>query len=231
MIRQSEGPPSPELTNGRNRSSYLEYEFEPVLVPRGVLLSCKPGLEQGDPPSALSSIPRSPFQVQSVQGRVTSMSKVDSGERGANVRFPPPLIYLAFILLGVALRYVTLPPNPVDGFITRAAGVAIILAGLWLIVEAWKLFKRTGQDPKPWTPSPEMVLSGPYRFTRNPMYVGMTCIQLGLGLALNNLWISFFAAFSLLTVHFMAVVPEEKYLAGKFGESYTGYVIKVRRYL
>lgn len=159
------------------------------------------------------------------------MSKVDSGKRGANVRFPPPLVYLAFILLGVVIRYAMPLPDPADGFIMRAAGIAITLAGLWLIVEAWKLFKRTGQDPAPWTPSPEMVLSGPYRFTRNPMYVGMTCIQVGLGLALNNLWISLFAALSLLVVHFIAVVPEEKYLTEEFGESYTGYLIKVRRYL
>lgn len=159
------------------------------------------------------------------------MSKVDSGERGANVRFPPPLVCLAFILLGVALRYAMPLPNPADGFIMRAAGIAIILAGFWLIVEAWKLFKRTGQDPAPWKPSPELFFGGPYRFTRNPMYIGLTCIQVGMGLVLNNLWISFFAAFSLLAVHFIAVVPEEKYLAGKFGESYIGYVIKVRRYL
>lgn len=159
------------------------------------------------------------------------MSKVDSGERGANVRFPPPLVYLAFILLGVGIRYAMPLPDPADGFIMRAAGIAIILAGLWLIVEAWKLFKRTGQDPAPWTPSPEMLLSGPYRFTRNPMYVGLTCMQVGLGLALNNLWISALAAFSLLIVHFIAVVPEEKYLSEKFGESYTAYLIKVRRYI
>lgn len=159
------------------------------------------------------------------------MSKVDSGERGANVRFPPPLVYLAFILSGVGIRYAIQLPDPADGFIMRAAGIAIVLAGLWLIVEAWKLFKRTGQDPAPWTPSPEMVLSGPYRFTRNPMYVGLTCIQVGLGMALNNLWISLFAALSLLVVHFIAVVPEEKYLTEKFGESYIGYLIKVRRYL
>jgi protein-S-isoprenylcysteine O-methyltransferase Ste14 len=63
------------------------------------------------------------------------------------------------------------------------------------------------------------------------MYLGLTCIQVGLGIALNNLWISLLAAFSLLAVHFIAVVPEERYLAGKFGESYKGYMIKVRRYL
>lgn len=159
------------------------------------------------------------------------MSKVDSGERGAKVRFPPPLVFLAFILLGVGIRYAMPLPDPADGFLMRAAGVAIILAGLWLMTGAWKLFKRTGQHPAPWKPSPELVLSGPYRFTRNPMYLGMACVQAGLGLALNNLWISLFAALSLLLVHFIAVVPEEKYLAEKFGESYTGYLIKVRRYL
>ncbi|HKW33215.1 MAG TPA: isoprenylcysteine carboxylmethyltransferase family protein [Candidatus Acidoferrum sp.] len=159
------------------------------------------------------------------------MSEVGSLERGAKVRFPPPLIYLAFILLGVALRFALPMPDPADGFIVRAAGITLILAGFWLNGYAWKLFKRTGQHPAPWKPSPELVLQGPYRFTRNPMYLGMTCIQVGLGLALNNLWISLLAALSLLAVHFVAVVPEEKYLAEKFGESYTGYVIKVRRYL
>ena len=110
-------------------------------------------------------------------------------------------------------------------------GVAFVVAGVWLIGDAWKLFQRTGQDPKPWKPSPELLLSGAYRFTRNPMYVGMTCLQVGLGLAFNNLWIVLLAALSLLVVHFIAVVPEERYLTGKFGESYRAYVIKVRRYL
>jgi len=63
------------------------------------------------------------------------------------------------------------------------------------------------------------------------MYLGMTCIQVGLGLALNNCWISLLATFSLLATHFIAVVPEERYLTEKFGDSYRGYVIKVRRYL
>jgi len=63
------------------------------------------------------------------------------------------------------------------------------------------------------------------------MYLGMTCIQVGLGLALNNFWISLLAAFSLLTVHFIAVLPEERYLTEKFGDSYRGYLIKVRRYI
>jgi protein-S-isoprenylcysteine O-methyltransferase Ste14 len=159
------------------------------------------------------------------------MTQVD-GERGARVRFPPPLVYLASILLGVGMRY-TAGPLAVAAYRNLAlmAGVAVLLAGLWLIVGAWTLFRRTGQDPKPWKPTPEIVLSGPYRFTRNPMYLGLTCIQIGVGLALNNLWISLLAAFSLFAVHFIAVLPEENYLTEKFGDSYRGYLVKVRRYL
>ena len=163
------------------------------------------------------------------------MSQAESAERGANVRFPPPAVYLAFILLGWGLSYAAALPVPGPQHVTRyvslAVGVAILLAGFWLMANAIKLFRRTGQEPAPWKPSPELVLSGPYRFTRNPMYLGLTCVQAGLGLAVNNLWITLLAPFSLLAVHFLAVVPEEKYLTEKFGESYRSYMTKVRRYL
>jgi len=160
------------------------------------------------------------------------MTRVESAERGARVRFPPPLVYLLFILLGVGIQWTVAPLRIEAGtFWVRAAGVLIVLFGLWLNVDAFKLFQRTGQHPAPWKPSPELVLSGAYRFTRNPMYLGMTWIQVGLGLALNNLWISLLAAFSLLAVHFIAVLPEEGYLTEKFGDSYRSYLVKVRRYI
>ena len=63
------------------------------------------------------------------------------------------------------------------------------------------------------------------------MYVGMTLIALGVGLAVNNLWISAFALPALVTVHFIAVRPEERYLSEKFGDSYKAYLAQVRRYL
>jgi len=78
------------------------------------------------------------------------MSQVESGERGAKVRFPPPLVYLGFILLGVALRYAAPLPAPGPRYLALTAGVALILAGLWLNADAWKLFVRTGQHPAPW---------------------------------------------------------------------------------
>jgi protein-S-isoprenylcysteine O-methyltransferase Ste14 len=63
------------------------------------------------------------------------------------------------------------------------------------------------------------------------MYVGVTLLEVGLGLAFNNLWISLFALPALLTVHVIAVLPEERYLSEKFGESYRAYLAGTRRYL
>jgi protein-S-isoprenylcysteine O-methyltransferase Ste14 len=160
------------------------------------------------------------------------MTEPNPSERGARVRFPPPLVFLGFILLGIALRYAVAPILfPLARWITLTAGILILLAGLGIGLTARSHFVRTGQDPKPWTPSPELLLEGPYRFSRNPIYVGMTLIQLGLGLALNNLWISLLAPVSLLIVHFIAVLPEEKYLTEKFGADYKAYLRSVRRYL
>jgi protein-S-isoprenylcysteine O-methyltransferase Ste14 len=160
------------------------------------------------------------------------MTDPNSTERGARVRFPPPLVFLGFILLGVALRYLVAPITcPVARWITLTAGILILLTGLGIGLMARTHFVRTGQSPIPWTPSPELLLEGPYRFMRNPLYLGMTLIQIGLGLALNNLWIALFAAPALLTVHFIAVLPEEKYLTEKFGADYKAYLRTVRRYL
>ena len=160
------------------------------------------------------------------------MAQSTSAEQAARVRFPPPLVFLGAILLGVACAYLLMPaPVPVSRTVSVAGGVVLLLAGLAFIAAARIHFARTGQSPIPWKPSPSLILRGPYRFTRNPMYVGMTLIGLGVGLAVNNLWISAFALPALVAVHFIAVRPEERYLAEKFGDSYKAYLAQVRRYL
>jgi protein-S-isoprenylcysteine O-methyltransferase Ste14 len=155
-----------------------------------------------------------------------------AAERGARVSFPPPLVFLAAVLLGVAAPYVGAPGRaPVYRTVSLIGGLAVLVLGVALIAAARILFVRTGQSPMPWKPTPELILNGPYRFSRNPMYLGCTVVVLGLGLALNNLWISLFAVPALLAVHFIAVLPEERYLSDKFGESYERYLARVRRYL
>lgn len=157
--------------------------------------------------------------------------RVGPDERGANVHFPPPLVFLGLILVGVLLRYVAGPIPFPAGLWTRLLGGGVFVTGVAIVLSARTLFVRTHQHPAPWKPSPELILQGPYKFTRNPMYLGLTCVQIGLGVALGNAWIALLAPLALLIVHVIAVLPEEQYLAEKFGASYRQYCATVRRYL
>ena len=150
----------------------------------------------------------------------------------AHVRLPPPLVFLAAVVLGVIVQRKAVPLSlSFAPGLRVTTGVLILVCAVSLVVSARILFKRTGQSPIPWKPTPELILQGPYRFTRNPMYVGVTLFVVGLGLTVNNLWISLFAAPALVAVHFIAVLPEERYLAEKFGEPYRSFLARVRRYV
>ncbi len=151
---------------------------------------------------------------------------------GARVRLPPPLVFLLLIGAGVGVRDLVVPPPlPGSRAVQFAVGGALVALALAIGGSAFGLFKKSGQDPAPWKPSPSLVLTGPYRFTRNPMYVGMALLQVGVGLMLGNLWVVLLAVASLLVVHYSAVLPEEAYLDEKFGEPYRQYRATVRRYL
>ena len=148
-----------------------------------------------------------------------------SKQGGARVRVPPPLCFVAAILLGwfvPGLRFA----GP-----SRWLGLAFLLAGVGIGFGAVRWFRKSGQDPTPWKPSPELIVQGPYLYTRNPMYVGMLLLTLGVALLAGRLWIAVLAPVALLAVHFTAVLPEERYLTAKFGQSYIDYIKRVRRYL
>lgn len=149
-------------------------------------------------------------------------------------RFFPPGVPLATVLGGVGLELLW-PLDP--GFALAAPlryglGGAIILGGLLLLVvwPAW-LFKQTGQNPEPWKPTPEIVTQGPYRFTRNPMYLQMVLSCLGFALLLWNLWILILTPLCALLLQKFAIEPEEAYLERKFGETYLAYKRGARRWI
>lgn len=160
------------------------------------------------------------------------MDDVQSKQGGARVRLPPPVVFLAALLAGVLLdRLVVRWPVP-GGTVARVALAALgIGAGIALGLGAIGLFRRTGQDPVPWKPTPELVFAGPYRFTRNPMYVGMTLLTFAFGVVAGTFWTLPLALVALAVVHVTAVRPEERYLEAKFGEPYLRYKARVRRYL
>ncbi len=160
------------------------------------------------------------------------MSGATDPRGGARVRLPAPLVVVASILVGVGLRYLIVPPPlPGSRLLQLVVGAIVLIAGFAFGVPAFRMMKKSGQDPKPWKPSPELLAQGIYRYTRNPMYVGMTLNIIGVGLLLGNLWVVLMAALFLVVVHYTSVLPEEAYLDEKFGEPYREYRKQVRRYL
>src|SRR5262245_33350471 len=116
---------------------------------------------------------------------------MDVVERGARVRFPPPLVFLLYVVSGLVVARLIAPAHaPLSCPVRLGVGLPVQLAGVSLVASARVLFWRTRQSPTPWSPTPELIFRGPYRFSRNPMYVGVTIFTIGLGVTLDNLWIS-----------------------------------------
>lgn len=151
---------------------------------------------------------------------------------GARVRLPAPLVVAVSILAGVGLRYLVAPPSlPGSRTVQLVVGALVLVVGFAFGLPAFRMMKKSGQDPKPWKPTPALLAQGIYRYTRNPMYVGMTLNIIGVGFLLGNLWVVLLAALFLVVVHYTSVLPEEAYLDEKFGEPYRQYRKQVRRYL
>lgn len=151
---------------------------------------------------------------------------------GAAVRFPPPLVYLLAVIAGGVL-HVFVAPLPIAVSRTPRVGLALVVAGagIALIAAALGLFRRSGQNPEPWKSTPEIISTGIYRYTRNPMYVGMALVQAGIGVGWGNGWILAFLPVVLAVVFAIAIRHEEAYLERKFGETYTTYKASVRRWI
>lgn len=110
-------------------------------------------------------------------------------------------------------------------------GAVVLVLGVALLVMAGQRFQETGQDPKPWVESPELIAKGIYLWTRNPMYLGMGILQAAIGILAANTWMIVLVPVTWFTIYLIAIRHEEKYLEGKFGDSYRGYKESVRRWI
>ena len=151
------------------------------------------------------------FPKDTTTDRVWHTARVtDEHDDAAAVRFPPPLVYLFAVIAGALLHAYVLPlPCEIALGARVAAGTAIAALGTAVMIGAIGLFRRTGQDPKPWKTTPEIVSTGVYRFTRNPMYVGMALLQTGIGIGFANGWILALGPPVLVIIYAMAIRPEE----------------------
>lgn len=158
---------------------------------------------------------------------------MDSNERdGAAVRVPPPVVYLLALLAGIGLQILAPSLRLALPWPARVVlAVVFALVGVALVGAALGLFRRSGQDPRPWESTPAVIAEGVYRYTRNPMYLGLGLVQAAIGIAVASGWIVALVPVTLAIVHVTAVRHEEAYLERKFGADYLAYKRRVRRWL
>ena len=147
----------------------------------------------------------------------------------AGVVVPPPLIYVAFFLAGLALqRYVPMARLP--GWTELLAAVLIMS---WLVLTVWSFrrFWTSGTSMIPVRPATTLVIEGPYRLTRNPMYLGLLFLYLGVACWSGRTWPLLLAPILVYVVHVTVIGREERYLIRKFGDDYRRYQAMVRPWL
>lgn len=146
----------------------------------------------------------------------------------------PPAVPLLTILAGVGLDRLW----PLGRWFGPSApacywlgGTVVVGAILGLGLHSVLLVRRSGQSENPWKPTTEILARGPFRFTRNPMYLQMVLACVGFAILLQNPWILLLTPVCMGVLHRFAILPEEEYLERKFGERYLTYKRSVRRWL
>lgn len=144
------------------------------------------------------------------------------------VRIPPPLIALVFVLIGYGLHALFPLKISID---LKFYGYILIATGLLMITSSAVLFRKSRTKLEPWKTTSAIVTTGVYRFTRNPIYLSFVFIASGISLLVGTFWILIMQIPSMLVITFYVIRKEEIYLREKFGLLYTSYADRVRRWL
>lgn len=143
---------------------------------------------------------------------------------------PPPLIYGVPLVAGLYL-------NTTDPFLMMPApyakwiGLATIAVGVVLMVFAGIQFRRKQTSVIPYRPTTAIIQSGPFRISRNPIYLADTLCYVGVAILLNTAWPLLLLPLVLIVMHRGVILREERYLEQKFGDDYNSYKLRVRRWL
>jgi len=144
---------------------------------------------------------------------------------------PPPLIFLGFLAAGLGLEWLW-PTGLGLARVFRvalAAGLIAIAGGLG--VTGIRAFRRAGTNVPPHKPATAIVTDGPFRYSRNPLYLGLALILAAIGIGLDSLWVLAMLAPALVVIRYGVIAREERYLEAKFGDAYRRYKARVRRWL
>jgi len=145
-------------------------------------------------------------------------------------KIPPPIFFLAALFVMILLNSFV-PIGHWLNYPWRYLGVIIIVIGFSLSLGSGIYFRKLGTNPRPGTQANVLVTKGPFRFTRNPMYVGLVTMLIGVSILLGSYSPLFIIPVIFVILHRQFVLREEKWMEGWFGERYIEYKSKTPRWL
>jgi protein-S-isoprenylcysteine O-methyltransferase Ste14 len=143
---------------------------------------------------------------------------------------PPPLVFIAAILLGIILDFL-LPIELLPGVVQLSVGLPLVGFAVFLSAVSFRTFIKHGTTSGHRRKPCVLITGGPFRYTRNPLYLSGLVLVLGIAVLLDGLWIAVFAPPAAIIVHYRAVLKEETLLHLHFGMAYQQYRSTVRRWI
>ncbi len=156
------------------------------------------------------------------------MSQTEPDSSG--VALPPPVIYLVGLVVGWLLN-AWYPLGRIPDTARWVLGGALGVAGFGIVLPALQLMRRAGTAINPTKPTIRLVLEGPFRFTRNPLYLSLVLIYAAIAVLTNAIWGLVLLPAVIVTVERVVISKEEAYLERKFGDEYRAYRARVRRWI
>ena len=153
-----------------------------------------------------------------------------SAQDSARVRIPPPLIYAVGLGAGLLLSK-WIPSRWLSAAISRLSGWTLVVAACSLAAPSLAIFLHRKTAIRPDRPATTLALSGPYRLTRNPMYLSLALLYAGIAILYQSIWAMVFLLPVLFIIYRHVIVPEELYLERRFGPTYAHYRTRVRRWI
>jgi protein-S-isoprenylcysteine O-methyltransferase Ste14 len=157
------------------------------------------------------------------------MKSIDPKDHPGVIAFPPAIWLLCAVVSG--LVHFIFPSRITSFGVSLSIGIALAVVALALVTWAVRVMRAVGTNVRPSQPTLTIVRAGPYRFTRNPMYLALCLLLVALGFFLND-WMALLIVLPFaLVLHYGVILREERYLEAKFGDQYLALKRNVRRWL
>ncbi len=162
------------------------------------------------------------------------LTKVNNGNSGGTFRMRrrirPPRLYVLVIVMGISAGIIW-PVNMFSPWAQAFFGPLIMVTGFLLKLWAVREFRQSGTCVPAHKPTTRLVTTGPYRYTRNPMFISSSVFLFGLGVLVDSLWLILMLVPLIIYIHTRFVRREEAFLRMKFGDAYQAYALRVRRWI